>query len=80
MVPLIKDKMVVAYHPDHQFHSKEIVEMNDLMYESFIMPTGMYQSHVEELFAEAQIKPSILLKYTTVQPSLIWYRKDLALR
>ncbi|MEI2318790.1 LysR substrate-binding domain-containing protein [Bacillus paramobilis] len=61
-VPLIKDKMVVAYHPDHQFHSKEIVEMNDLMYESFIMPTGMYQSHVEELFAEAQIKPSILFE------------------
>lgn len=62
LVPLIKDKMVVAYHPDHQFHSKEIVEMNDLMYESFIMPTGMYQSHVEELFAEAQIKPSILFE------------------
>lgn len=62
LVPLIKDKMVVAYHPDHQFQSKEIVEMNDLMYESFIMPTGMYQSHVEELFAEAQIKPSILFE------------------
>lgn len=62
LVPLIKDKMVVAYHPDHQFHFKETVEMNDLMDESFIMPTGMYQSHVEELFAEAQIKPSILFE------------------
>lgn len=62
LVPLIKDKMVVAYHPDHQFHFKETVEMNDLMDESFIMPTGMYQSHVEELFAEARIKPSILFE------------------
>ncbi|HBJ00553.1 MAG TPA: LysR family transcriptional regulator [Lysinibacillus sp.] len=62
LIPLIKDKMVVAYHPAHQFHSKEIVEMNDLMDESFIMATGMYQSHVEELFAEAQIKPSILFE------------------
>jgi DNA-binding transcriptional LysR family regulator len=62
LVPLIKDKMVVAYHPNHQFHFKETVEMNDLMDESFIMPTGMYQSHVEELFTEAQIKPSILFE------------------
>ncbi|MGR7910127.1 LysR family transcriptional regulator [Lysinibacillus capsici] len=62
LVPLIKDKMVVAYHSAHHFRSKEIVEMNDLMDESFIMPTGMYQSHVEELFAEAQIKPSILFE------------------
>ncbi|MGG3284121.1 LysR family transcriptional regulator [Paenibacillus solani] len=59
LVPLIKDKMVVAYHPEHRFHTKETVEMNDLLDESFIMPTGMYQSHVEELFEEAQIKPFI---------------------
>ncbi|MBO0995603.1 LysR family transcriptional regulator [Bacillus sp. SD088] len=59
LVPLIKDKMVVAYHPEHRFHSKETVEMGDLLDESFIMPTGMYQSHVEELFEEAQIKPSV---------------------
>lgn len=32
------------------------------MEESFIMPTGMYQSCVEELFEEAQIKPSILFE------------------
>lgn len=56
LVPLIKDHMVVAYHPEHRFHSKETVNMNDLINESFIMPTGMYQSHVEELFEEAQIK------------------------
>ncbi len=62
LVPLIKDNMVVAYHPNHRFHFKEIVDMEDLMEESFIMPTGMYQSHVEELFEEAQIKPSILFE------------------
>lgn len=62
LIPLIKDNMVVAYHPDHKFHSKETVDMEDLMEESFIMPTGMYQAHVEELFEEAKIKPSILFE------------------
>lgn len=59
LVPLIKDKMVVAFHPEHKFLHKETVDMQDLEKEHFIMPTGMYQSHVEELFKEAQIKPSI---------------------
>lgn len=62
LVPLIKDNMVVAYHPDHRFHFNETVDMEDLTEESFIMPTGMYQSHVEELFKEAQMKPSILFE------------------
>ncbi|WP_042472565.1 LysR family transcriptional regulator [Bacillus ndiopicus] len=59
LVPLIKDNMVVAYHPEHRFCVKETVDMDDLLEESFIMPTGMYQSHVEALFEEAQMKPSI---------------------
>ena len=58
-VPLIKDDMVVAYHPAHRFQSGDTVDMAELAKESFIMPTGMYQSHVEALFEEAQIKPSI---------------------
>lgn len=62
LIPLIKDNMVVAYHPDHSFHFKETVDMEDLTEESFIMPTGMYQSHVEEIFEEAQMKPSILFE------------------
>ncbi|MEI3605407.1 LysR family transcriptional regulator [Pseudogracilibacillus sp. SE30717A] len=62
LVPLIKDNMVVAYHPDHRFHTRKTVNMEDLKEESFIMPTGMYQSHVEELFEEAQLKPSILFE------------------
>ena len=59
LVPLIKDKMVVAFHPEHKFLHKDTIDMHDLEKEPFIMPTGMYQSHVEELFEEAQIKPSI---------------------
>ncbi|WP_152656564.1 LysR family transcriptional regulator [Oceanobacillus sp. CFH 90083] len=59
LVPLIKDNMVVAYHPEHPFHSRETVNMEDLAEEAFIMPTGMYQFHVEELFAEAQMVPSV---------------------
>ncbi|QGH32794.1 LysR family transcriptional regulator [Gracilibacillus salitolerans] len=59
LVPLIKDKMVVAFHPEHKFLHKETINMHDLEKEHFIMPTGMYQSHVEELFEKAQIKPTI---------------------
>lgn len=59
LVPLLKDKMVVAFHPEHKFLHKETIDMNDLAQEPFIMPTGMYQSHVEELFEEAKIKPPI---------------------
>lgn len=62
LVPLINDNMVVAFHPKHRFVYKEIVDMDDLVEESFIMPTGMYQSHVKELFKEAQLKPSILFE------------------
>lgn len=62
LVPLIKDNMIVAYHPEHRFQTKEVVDMAELMNEPFIMPTGMYQSHVMELFEEAQIKPSILFE------------------
>ncbi|MDX8044996.1 LysR family transcriptional regulator [Gracilibacillus sp. S3-1-1] len=59
LVPLIQDKMVVALPPGHRFNEKRIVEMRELEKEPFIMPTGMYQSHVEELFEEAKIKPTI---------------------
>ncbi|MCR6109630.1 LysR family transcriptional regulator [Bacillus sp. A301a_S52] len=62
VVPLIKDEMVVAYHPDHRFQLKETIDMHELIDESFIMPTGMYQSHVEALFKEANIKPTILFE------------------
>jgi DNA-binding transcriptional LysR family regulator len=62
VVPLIKDEMVVAYHPDHRFQLKDTIDMHELIDESFIMPTGMYQSHVEALFKEANIKPTILFE------------------
>ncbi|WP_096186406.1 LysR family transcriptional regulator [Evansella halocellulosilytica] len=58
-VPLIKDNMVVAFHPEHQFLHRETINMRDLEAEPFIMPTGMYQSHVEDLFEEAQMKPTV---------------------
>lgn len=59
LVPLIKDKMVVAFHAEHKFLHKDTIDIRDIEKESFIMPTGMYQSHVEELFKQAQIKPFI---------------------
>ncbi|TYO50593.1 MULTISPECIES: LysR family transcriptional regulator [Bacillus] len=62
LLPLMKDKMVVAYHENHRFKQQPIVDMEELADEPFIMPTGMYQSHVEDIFSEAQIKPSILFE------------------
>ncbi|PRS60189.1 LysR family transcriptional regulator [Bacillus pumilus] len=62
LLPLIKDEMVVAYHPNHQFQQQSIVDITDLTDEPFIMPTGMYQSHVEDIFSEAQMKPAVLFE------------------
>ncbi|GAE28711.1 LysR family transcriptional regulator [Halalkalibacter hemicellulosilyticus] len=59
MIPLVKDKMVVAFHPDHKFAMKKTVHIQDLKNEPFIMPTGMYQTHIEELFKQANIEPAI---------------------
>lgn len=61
-LPLIKDEMVVAYHPHHRFHQRPIVDITDLADEPFIMPTGMYQSHVEDIFSEAQLKLTTLFE------------------
>ncbi|GLF91641.1 LysR family transcriptional regulator [Bacillus safensis] len=62
LLPLIKDEMVVAHHPNHRFEQQPIVDITDLADEPFIMPTGMYQSHVENIFSEAQMKPSVLFE------------------
>ncbi|MGG1663444.1 LysR family transcriptional regulator [Brevibacillus sp. NRS-1366] len=58
-IPLIKDKMVIAFPVQHKFHKEKIISIQDVKDEPFIMPKGMYQSHVEEIFQQAQIKPTI---------------------
>ncbi|MDW3956133.1 LysR family transcriptional regulator [Staphylococcus saprophyticus] len=62
LVPLIEDQMVIAFHPTHTFGSQGTVNINDLEAENFIMPTGMYQSHVEEIFESAKISPKTRLE------------------
>ncbi|GMX62547.1 LysR family transcriptional regulator [Paenibacillus elgii] len=58
-VPLIQDKMVVAFPAGHKFQQREMIAVEDLQDEPFIMPRGMYQSHIEEIFQQAKVKPSI---------------------
>ncbi|WP_163858558.1 LysR family transcriptional regulator [Paenibacillus elgii] len=58
-VPLIQDKMVVAFPAGHKFQQREMITVEDLQDEPFIMPKGMYQSHIEEIFQQAKVKPSI---------------------
>lgn len=62
LLPLIQDEMVVAYHENHRFQQQPIVEMAEFADEPFIMPTGMYQSHVEDIFSKAHIKPATLFE------------------
>ncbi|MCU6709054.1 LysR family transcriptional regulator [Paenibacillus sp. J5C_2022] len=59
LVPLIKDKMVVAFPPEHKFHSQRMIRIQQLRDEPFIMPTGMYRVHVEELFRQAHMEPAV---------------------
>ncbi|WP_068983719.1 LysR family transcriptional regulator [Lysinibacillus xylanilyticus] len=59
IIPLIKDKMVVAFPFSHRFSQHEIVNIRELKNEPFIMPTGMYQWHINELFELGNIKPPI---------------------
>ncbi|MXQ53101.1 LysR family transcriptional regulator [Shimazuella alba] len=58
-VPLIKDKMVVAFPVDHKFEGKKTISIQELKNEPFIMPKGMYQTHVNEIFNQANIKPLV---------------------
>ncbi|RAT97600.1 LysR family transcriptional regulator [Brevibacillus sp. Leaf182] len=59
MIPIKKDKMVVAFSVHHKFNGQENISIQDLKEEPFIMPTGMYQSHVNEIFQEAKLKPCV---------------------
>lgn len=60
LVPLIQDRMVVAFPDGHRLQSKEeAIHIDDLLEEPFIMPKGVYRSHVEDIFAKANIKPNI---------------------
>ncbi|EON71348.1 LysR family transcriptional regulator [Lysinibacillus sphaericus OT4b.31] len=59
IIPLIKDKMVVAFPRNHMLNYQEIINIQDLQKEPFIMPTGMYQRHIEALFKQENIHPTI---------------------
>lgn len=58
-IPLAKDEMVVAFSLNHKFNQYDVVPVQALQDEPFIMPTGMYQSHVQEIFQQAKVVPSI---------------------
>jgi Transcriptional regulator len=58
-VPLVKDEMVVATSIAHKFNQDDVISVLALQDEPFIMPTGMYQSHVQEIFQQAMVTPCI---------------------
>ncbi|SFE33750.1 DNA-binding transcriptional regulator, LysR family [Paenibacillus algorifonticola] len=59
VLPLIKDKMVVAFPEGHRFQEEKTIDVQDLQEEPFIMPKGVYRSHVDEIFSQAKIKPLV---------------------
>ncbi|SCW78143.1 DNA-binding transcriptional regulator, LysR family [Paenibacillus tianmuensis] len=59
VVPLTKDNMVLAFPANHKFSGRKDIAIEELGDEPFIMPTGMYQSHILDIFQEAKIKPNI---------------------
>lgn len=59
LLPLIQDKMVVAFPEGHRFQKVKTIDVQDLKEEPFIMPKGVYRSHVDEIFSQAQIKPKV---------------------
>lgn len=59
IVPLVKDKMVVAFPADHRFQREDVIDVHDLQEEDFIMPKGLYRANVEEIFEQAQVTPRI---------------------
>ncbi|NEW07627.1 LysR family transcriptional regulator [Paenibacillus sp. SYP-B3998] len=59
VLPLIKDKMVVAFPEGHRFQDEKTIDIQDLQEEPFIMPKGGYRTHVDEIFSQAKIKPLV---------------------
>lgn len=59
VLPLIKDKMVVAFPEGHRFQEDETIDIQDLQKEPFIMPKGVYRTHVDEIFSQAKIQPLV---------------------
>ncbi|MBT2288512.1 LysR family transcriptional regulator [Paenibacillus albidus] len=59
VLPLIKDKMVVAFPEGHRFEKYNTIDIQELQDEPFIMPKGVYRTHVDEIFSQAKIKPCI---------------------
>ncbi|SDZ08064.1 DNA-binding transcriptional regulator, LysR family [Evansella caseinilytica] len=56
-VPLTRDEMVVGFSPNHKLHKQPLIGIDDIKNEPFIMPKGMYQQHVEDIFRQAKASP-----------------------
>ncbi|QDP99516.1 LysR family transcriptional regulator substrate-binding protein [Lysinibacillus fusiformis] len=73
LIPLIKDKMIVAFPSNQMLKHQEIINIQDLQKGPFIMPTGMYQKHIENLFKQENIHPTIRFEVhdcNTIAPEL----------
>lgn len=58
-LPLIKDKMVVAFPEGHRLEKEKTIDVKELQEEPFIMPKGVYRTHVDDIFSQAKIKPAV---------------------
>lgn len=59
VLPLIEDKMVVAFPEGHRFEHHAVIDVQELIEEDFIMPKGIYRPHVDDIFAQAGLTPNV---------------------
>ncbi|TYR79467.1 LysR family transcriptional regulator [Priestia megaterium] len=58
-VPLIEDTIAVAFPENRKFLGKDFIQIEDLKNEPLIMPKGMYQLYIEEIFQKAKVQPNV---------------------
>lgn len=59
MLSLVKDEMVVALPHGHRLGKRKMIEIEDIKEEPLIMPKGMYEPYILEIFKKAEIDPVV---------------------
>jgi len=59
VIPLHKDKMLMLLPPEHHLASHDVIDLNQVAQEPFIMPYQGYDDDMNRIFKKASFKPNI---------------------
>ncbi len=59
IIPLVKDRLVIALHVDHPLAKKDSIEISDLQDEPLIIGRGGYEVQVYAIFKACNMKPCV---------------------